>query len=97
MTEKIVTRVAAALADPTRFRIFREIAARGEICCGDLAKKFPVSQATVSHHLRVLSESGLVKVRREGQFSFFRALPGAVASFQLALASFVPSAHRLRR
>ena len=72
-------RVAKALADPTRFELLRRIAASGEICCRDLVTLFHVSQATVSHHLKILADAGLVTSRREGQFSYFRVRPGALA------------------
>ena len=82
-----VVRVAKALGDGTRLRILREIATRGETCCRDLTSLFGFSQATVSHHLRILSDAGLVTVRREGQFSYFRPRPGAVEEHARALAS----------
>lgn len=72
-------RVAKALADPTRFKLLRRIAASGEICCRDLVILFPISQATVSHHLKILADAGLVTSRREGQFSYYRVRPGALA------------------
>lgn len=71
-------RVARALGDPTRFRILRAIAARAEISCHALAARFPIAQATVSHHLKVLAGAGLVTVRKEGPFHFYRVLPGAL-------------------
>ena len=71
-------RVARALGDPTRFDLLRRIAERGEICCRDLTELMGMSQATISHHLRVLGEAGLVTSRRAGQFSYFRVRPGAL-------------------
>ena len=65
--EDIVT-ISKALADRTRLGILRTIARRGCVCCGDVAKAFSVTQATVSHHLKVLSNAGLVEMRRDGQF-----------------------------
>jgi DNA-binding transcriptional ArsR family regulator len=55
-----------ALADPTRRRIV-ELLAEGEREAGGLAAEFPVSRPAVSRHLRVLRESGLVRVRHEAQ------------------------------
>jgi ArsR family transcriptional regulator len=71
-------RVAKALADPTRFELLLRIAASGEINCRDLVTLFPFSQATVSHHLKILTEAGLITARRAGQFSYFRIRPGAL-------------------
>jgi ArsR family transcriptional regulator len=70
--------VLKALADPTRLSIYRRIAAaKGPLCVCELAGRFPVSQPTVSHHLRVLREAGLVTVERRGTWSWFEAVPGA--------------------
>jgi ArsR family transcriptional regulator len=83
--ETQVVKVAKALADPTRFGIYQAIAARVELSCGDIARLFPVSQATVSHHVRILKESGLVNVRREGQFSYLHAERARLDWFRQAL------------
>lgn len=85
MDEKTTLKIAKALADPTRFQILRAIAERAEISCGELAARFPVAQPTVSHHLKVLAECGLVSARREGQHSFFRLEPDALVGFRDAL------------
>jgi len=85
MEERHLVRVAKALADSTRFRIFQTIAKEGELSCSELAERFPVVQATVSHHLRVLMEAGLVDMRREGQFHFFRANREALRAYWRAL------------
>lgn len=72
MTEKQWVRIARALSDPTRLRLFRTIATQGELSCGELAEQFPVAQSTVSHHLHVLMNAGLVQMRKQGQHHFFR-------------------------
>ncbi len=89
-------RVARALGDPTRFELLRHIAERGEICCGDLTALVPVSQATISHHLRILSEAGLVTSRRAGQFSYFRVRPQALETYGRSLASAFGAGRRRR-
>jgi ArsR family transcriptional regulator, arsenate/arsenite/antimonite-responsive transcriptional repressor len=67
-------RIAKALADPRRFEIFEQIAMAGDdLCCGAIVERFPVAQATVSHHLKELTDAGLVEIRPEGQFRYFRA------------------------
>ncbi len=73
-----LVRTAKALGDPTRLELLRRIAAAGEICCKDLVTLFPLSQATVSHHLKILADAGLVAVRRQGQFGWYSLRPGAV-------------------
>jgi ArsR family transcriptional regulator len=79
-------RVAKALADPTRYEILRRVAAAGEICCRDLVARFPVSQATASHHLKILTDAGLLAGRSAGQFTYFSLKPGALDLHAAALA-----------
>jgi ArsR family transcriptional regulator len=89
-------RVAKALADPTRFRLLRAIAARLEISCQELTAQFSLAQATVSHHLRVLAEAGLVTVRTEGPFRYYRAVPEALDAHGRALSAAFASPARAR-
>jgi ArsR family transcriptional regulator len=68
MTSKQFQQVARALADPQRFAILERIAsARGELPCKTIVRELPISQATVSHHLKELAEAGLIELRREAQ------------------------------
>lgn len=62
-----------ALADPVRLRLLSLIAARDEACVCDLTTPFDVSQPTISHHLRVLREAGLVDSERRGTWVHYRA------------------------
>jgi ArsR family transcriptional regulator len=75
MDNKRFQKVARALADPRRFEIFQKIATSGAegMCCGAVCEEFPVSQATVSHHLKELTEAGLLESRSEGQFKYWSA------------------------
>jgi ArsR family transcriptional regulator, arsenate/arsenite/antimonite-responsive transcriptional repressor len=67
-------RIAKALADPRRFKILEEMAAStDELACGRIVERFPVTQATVSHHLRELTDAGLIEIRPAGQFRYCRA------------------------
>lgn len=63
-------RVLKALAEPQRLRMIQELAAAGELSCGQVGQRFPLSQPTISHHLKVLNDAGLLVVRREGQHVF---------------------------
>jgi ArsR family transcriptional regulator, arsenate/arsenite/antimonite-responsive transcriptional repressor len=91
-------RVAKALSDATRFSLLATVAARREICCRDLVGLLAVSQATVSHHLKVLALAGLVEARREGQFSYFRARGIAIDEYTDVLArAFRPHPRRASR
>ena len=85
MNERHLLKIAKALSDSTRLRLLREIAASGEVSCGELARRFPVAQPTVSHHLKVLEEAGLVTARREGQFHYYRAVTGRIDAFREGL------------
>ena len=64
-------KISKTLADPRRVAVFEMISQYGEISCGAIANQFPVKQSTISHHLKILVDSGLVNVRREGQFGYF--------------------------
>jgi len=66
----MLVRVLKALADPKRFRMVQELAQAGELCCGDLGRRFDVSQPTVSHHLKLLGEAGVLTVRHDGQHHY---------------------------
>lgn len=63
--------VFKALADPTRREIL-ELLARGDMTAGEIAERFPVAFASVSHHLGVLRDAGLVASEREGQHIRYR-------------------------
>ena len=82
-------RVARALGDPTRLRLVRLIA-RGEVSCQELTRRIGLAQATVSHHLKVLAQAGLVAARKEGSFHWYRPVPEAFAANAAAVGRLVP-------
>jgi ArsR family transcriptional regulator len=59
-----------ALGDTKRLQMAQEIAAAGELSCGQVAERFDLSQATISHHLRILADAGVLTVREAGQHRF---------------------------
>ena len=61
-------RIAKALADPTRVAVLEAIGQKAECPCQRLRDAFPVSKATISHHIKELVRAGLVDARREGQY-----------------------------
>ena len=65
-------RISKALADPRRYEIFRQIAGCNEAACTALRSSFPISAATLSHHLKELSAAGLIDVRRQAKFMHFK-------------------------
>ncbi|HWM02307.1 MAG TPA: metalloregulator ArsR/SmtB family transcription factor [Actinophytocola sp.] len=68
--------VFKALADPIRLRLMSIIAsAGGEMCVCDITPQFDVSGPTISHHLKVLREAGLVDCERRGTWVYYWPLP----------------------
>jgi ArsR family transcriptional regulator len=67
-----------ALADPIRLRLMSMIAAGDETCVCDLTAPFDVSQPTISHHLKVLRDAGLVDSERRGTWVWYRARREAI-------------------
>ena len=83
-------RFLSALADPTRLAIVRQLAADVETCACDFSDCCDVGQTTVSHHLRVLREAGIVTSERRGQWIFYRLAPQTVERLGAIARSFVP-------
>src|SRR3954467_14294847 len=75
-----------ALADPSRVAIVNRLAGAEEVCVCDLIGALAVAQPTVSHHLKVLREAGLIEVaRKRGTWVFYRLVPEAVEQLAFAL------------
>jgi ArsR family transcriptional regulator len=68
-------RLLQALADPTRLAIVRQLGTQPEVCACDFTSCCAVGQPTVSHHLRVLREAGVVVSERRGSWIFYRLAP----------------------
>ena len=100
MTEPQAARVAPllkALADPVRLRLMSMVLSHdgGEACVCDLTPAFELSQPTISHHLKVLHESGLLAREKRGVWVYYRARPEAMAAM-LSLFGSAPSDQPLR-
>ena len=81
-----------ALADPTRYEIFRLIAAQPEaICVCHITDRFDVSQPTISHHLKVLREAGLITVSRRGVWAYYAADPHGLARLRSSVEDLAPA------
>ncbi|HEY7212917.1 MAG TPA: metalloregulator ArsR/SmtB family transcription factor [Bryobacteraceae bacterium] len=93
MKLKQIAKVAKALSDETRLHIYESIAKVEEANCGHICALEQVGGPSVSHHLRILSEAGLVDSRRQGQFIYYRARPEAIDEFTSQLIRFFPQ-HR---
>jgi ArsR family transcriptional regulator len=74
-----------ALADPTRVGIVNALAAAEEACVCNLTAAFTLSQPTISHHLKILRDAGLVEATRRGTWAYYRLVPEAVATLRGAL------------
>jgi ArsR family transcriptional regulator, arsenate/arsenite/antimonite-responsive transcriptional repressor len=82
-----------ALGDPVRLRLLSMIASRagGEVCVCDLTPAFDVSGPTISHHLRVLREAGLIDHERRGTWVYYRAIPARLGALSGLLAIAAPA------
>ncbi|QBD83674.1 ArsR family transcriptional regulator [Ktedonosporobacter rubrisoli] len=68
-----------ALADPTRMQIVMLLAERpGNVCVCDITNSFDLDQSTISHHLRLLREAGIIDAVRHGVWAYYFLLPGAL-------------------
>jgi ArsR family transcriptional regulator len=88
MSESEAALIGKALGDLTRLGIYTQIARHKELFCGELEACQLISGATISHHLRVLTQSGLITSRRSGQHIFYRAIPRRLNDYRRYLANF---------
>jgi ArsR family transcriptional regulator len=70
--------VFKALSDPTRVSIVNRLAATSEACVCDLTAAFDLSQPTISHHLKLLRDAGLIESERRGTWAYYRLVPEAI-------------------
>ncbi len=95
-------RLLQALADPTRLAIVRQLGTHPEVCACDFTSCCDVGQPTVSHHLKVLREAGVVVSERRGSWIFYRLAPdvaGRLAGIARGLVpgGLIPAAELTRR
>src|SRR2546421_10324071 len=83
-SERLASRFKA-LADPTRVAIVNSLSAADEVCVCNLTATFQLSQPTISHHLKVLREAGLVESSRRGTWAYYRLVPEAIDALRGAL------------
>jgi ArsR family transcriptional regulator len=83
----VAARIFKALAEPARVRLISTIAARGEdgACVCDLVQPLALSQPTVSHHLKILYEAGLISREKRGTWAYYRLREEAASVIALAL------------
>jgi ArsR family transcriptional regulator, arsenate/arsenite/antimonite-responsive transcriptional repressor len=85
-----IEKISKALADETRLFIFESIGAHPEMTCTQIVDLKGVTPATVSHHLKILTEADLITCERKGQFVFSRVNPKTISEYTKALAALVP-------
>ena len=81
-----------AVADPVRLRLLSLIACHpgGESCVCDLTPEFDMTAPSVSYHLKILREAGLISSERRGTWVYYRVMPQAMARMSAVLAPSVP-------
>ncbi|MFD9323535.1 ArsR/SmtB family transcription factor [Streptomyces sp. NPDC060053] len=84
-----LAKIFKALGDPVRLRLLSMIASRsgGEVCVCDLTPAFNLSQPTISHHLKLLRQAGLIDCERRGTWVYYWVLPGTLDRLSAFLAT----------
>lgn len=87
-------RLFRALGDPTRVRLISIIAAQPgrEACVCDLTEPVGLSQPTVSHHLKILTDAGLIAREQRGKWAYYSLVPEGMDAMASALVTTAPSA-----
>jgi ArsR family transcriptional regulator, arsenate/arsenite/antimonite-responsive transcriptional repressor len=87
-----LARVLKALAEPTRLRLLSLVAAQpaGEACICDLTEPVALSQPTVSHHMKVLVDAGLLERDQRGRWAYYRLVPTALTAAVSAISDLAP-------
>ncbi|MEU6553685.1 metalloregulator ArsR/SmtB family transcription factor [Streptomyces sp. NPDC046915] len=89
-----LAKVFKALGDPVRLRLMSMIASRGaagEVCVCELTPAFDLSQPTISHHLKLLRQAGLIDCERRGTWVYYWVLPGVLDKLAAFLTTTQPA------
>ena len=89
-----LAKVFKALGDPVRLRLMSLIASRGdggEVCVCELTPAFDLSQPTISHHLKLLRQAGLIDCERRGTWVYYWVLPGVLDKLAASLSTAQPA------
>jgi ArsR family transcriptional regulator len=92
-----IGKISKALADATRLKIFEAISASEDMNCGEIVSMRGITPATVSHHLKILNEAGLIACHREGQFVYSKAVFETIAAYTRALTRIAKGNRTARR
>lgn len=92
MSEQRTVAMLRAIAHPARFRIVRVLAERQACVCGDIVDELPLAQSTVSEHLKVLKDAGIVRGTIEGPNVCYCLEPDALSWLTEQLGALSPAA-----
>lgn len=71
MQEFKLSKILYALSDPLRLNIVKNLLKYNEVCCSDCRTAYDVPKSTLSHHIKVLRECGIISIRIEGKYHFY--------------------------
>ena len=94
LTDSEVAQIGKALGDPNRLAIYTHIAQHDELFCGEIHAKHAISAPTLSHHLKVLTDLGLITSRKDGLNVYYRLIPERFTAYLKYLKNIGPKAHR---
>jgi ArsR family transcriptional regulator len=94
LTDSDVAQIARALGDPNRLAIYSQIAQHEELFCGEMHAKHAISAPTLSHHLKVLTDLGLITSRKDGLNVYYRIVPQKFEAYLKYLKKIGPKTHR---
>ena len=90
-------KILQAIAEPSRLAIVQQLAADGEVCACDFSSCCDVSQPTLSHHLKVLREAGVISGERRGTWIYYHLEPRAAARIAALGHALLGGAQRLSK
>jgi ArsR family transcriptional regulator, arsenate/arsenite/antimonite-responsive transcriptional repressor len=94
MRDDEVAQIGKALGDPNRLAIYTHIAQSDELFCGEMHAKQAISAPTLSHHLKVLTDLGLIAFRKDGLNVYYRVVPEKFAAYLRYLTKISPKSRR---
>jgi DNA-binding transcriptional ArsR family regulator len=97
MDARKIERISKALGDETRLRIYEMIASQKNLTCSELVTMQGVTPATISHHLKILTDAELIECIKDGQFVHSRTVPETIAEYTESLARLSKGSRGARR
>jgi DNA-binding transcriptional ArsR family regulator len=97
MDARKIERISKALGDETRLRIYEMIASQKNLTCSELVTMQGVTPATISHHLKILTDAELIECIKDGQFVRSRTVPETIVEYTESLARLSKGSRGARR